>query len=126
MNGLYSVEFEDLNGLLLNGGSVVFDAGRFEGGMNGCHYAGTFAVDDSGRLRAEGSIRRDQTVKKLCRLFGDERLEFEMIMVGYVEDRFVRGLLVRPDDPYATLRFRLTPKIGVVAKSSASMRHVNA
>lgn len=109
MDGAYGVEFENIDGLLLKSGTVVFSAGRFEGGMGGYHYAGTFEIEADNRFRAEGSVsKHDSTVQKCFGVFGNDGSDFEMVMVGRVEGSAIRGLLARLDQPYVTLRFRLT------------------
>jgi hypothetical protein len=89
----------------------VLEAGRFEGGTSGYHYAGAFEIERGNRFRAEGSVSRSAAaVQKLFGVFGDECCGFEMILVGHVEGPVIRGLLLRLDKPYTTLRFRLTPR----------------
>jgi hypothetical protein len=68
MDGAYRVEFENIDGELLRGGTIVFSAGRFEGGTGGFHYAGKFEVEADNRFRAEGSvIKHDSAIQKLLR-----------------------------------------------------------
>jgi hypothetical protein len=114
VDGVYVVEFENMDGLLLDSGIVVFEAGHFEGGTGGYHYAGTFEIETSNRFRAEGSVsKNDDGAQKVFVVFGDECSYFQMILVGHVEGPVIRGLLLRLDKPYTTLRFRLTAKSGL-------------
>jgi hypothetical protein len=120
MDGVYRVEFENLDGVPINGGIVVFDRGRFEGGTGGYHYAGTFGFKAGNRFRGEGSvIRHAAAAQKIFGVFGDGCSEFDMILIGFVEGDHVRGLLVCLDERCLTMRFRLARKIRFVEKGVA-------
>jgi hypothetical protein len=111
MDGVYEVEFENMEGLLSPCGAVVLEAGHFEGGTAGYHYVGTFNLEAQNRFRAEGLILRlDSGIQKCFGLFGGEDSELSVIFVGRLEDEAIRGLVTRLDKPYTTIRFRLTPK----------------
>jgi hypothetical protein len=58
-------------------------------------------------LRAQ-SLSTIPPFKNCFGVFGNDGSDFEMVMVGRVEGPAIRGLLARLDEPYVTLRFRLT------------------
>jgi hypothetical protein len=109
-DGLYAVEFENIDGLLLNCGTVTLEAGHFDGGTGGYHYAGTFSLETPNRFRAEGLISRlDSGIQKCFGVFGNES-EFSVVLVGQFDGDVIKGLAGRLDKPQVTARFRLTPE----------------
>jgi hypothetical protein len=108
IESLYVVEFGDIGGLgYRNGGVVILETARIFGGDSGYYYLGDYSVFGD---RFEASVRITKHNPAWCNAFGDDALQFDIRVLGNIEDEIITATMERTDRPGLSLPLRLSRK----------------
>lgn len=102
LEGLWTGQIQDASGIWVNGGVVVFDAGRMYGGDGSYYYIGTYTAREN---QFVGDVRVGNYSGIHYTVWGDETADFRITVDGKIVGNQITGLLVRQDKPSACLRF---------------------
>ena len=105
LEALYVVEFGDIAGLgYRNGGVAVLETGKIFGGDSGYYYIGDYS--SFGDL-FEASVRITKHNPQWVNAFGDDALQFDIRVLGTIQQDMILGAMERVDRPGLHLQLRL-------------------
>jgi hypothetical protein len=108
IEALYTVEFGDFSGPgYRNGGVVILETARVFGGDSGYFYLGDYSVFGD---RFEASVRITKHNPMWGNVFGDDAPQFDIRVLGNVENGSIIATMERTDRPGLGLPLRLTRK----------------
>jgi hypothetical protein len=108
IESLYVVEFGDVEGLgYRNGGVVILETARVFGGDSGYYYLGDYSVFGD---RFEASVRITKHNPAWGNVFGDDAPQFDIRVLGNIEDENIVATMERVDRPGLRLPLRLARK----------------
>ena len=111
IEALYVVEFGDVGGRgYRNGGVVILETARIFGGDSGYYYIGDYSVFGN---RFEASLRVTKHNPPWANAFGDDAREFEIRVLGSIENASIVATMERTDRPGLRLPLRLMRKVGL-------------
>jgi T3SS negative regulator,GrlR len=108
IESLYIAEFGDVSGLgYRNGGVVVLETNRVFGGDSGYFYLGDYSAFGD---RFAASVRITKHNPLWSNAFGDAAQQFEIRVLGTIEDEIISATMERLDRPGFSLPLRLIRK----------------
>jgi hypothetical protein len=111
IEALYVVEFGDVVGPgYRNGGIVILETARIFGGDSGYYYIGHYSVFGN---CFEASLCITKHNPAWANAFGDDAREFEIRVLGSIENDSIVATMERMDRPGLRLPLRLTRKVGL-------------